>query len=80
MLLSALHVSTPMLAYKHWLYGVLYALNSMQEIMADHYLQRLEHLARQFVYGRFLNSGTGADYYHMIYKNGSYPLFLKDNQ
>ncbi|PIT54796.1 hypothetical protein BHC44_03440 [Snodgrassella alvi] len=33
MLLSALHVSTPTLAFKHWLNGALYALNSIQDTL-----------------------------------------------
>ncbi|MEY2343793.1 hypothetical protein I3679_004175 [Proteus mirabilis] len=53
MLLSALHVSTPTLAYKHWLNGALFHLFAMDEITPRLYLQKLEYLSRQFVYGRF---------------------------
>jgi hypothetical protein len=75
MLLSAFHVSTPTLVYKHWLNGALYILYTQSNINdfkdAD-YLAQLERLARQFIYGRFLSIGDGADYYDMIYKNHGY--------
>ncbi|PXX47170.1 HNH endonuclease family protein [Undibacterium pigrum] len=74
MLLSALHVSTPTLVYKHWLNGALYELFHMQEVNARHYLGRLERLARQFVYGRFLSVDKPAEYYEMIYQNRGYAL------
>ncbi|MFZ3003828.1 MAG: DUF262 domain-containing HNH endonuclease family protein [Undibacterium umbellatum] len=74
MLLSALHVSTPTLVYKHWLNGALYELFQMQEVNAQHYLGRLERLARQFVYGRFLSVDKPAGYYEMIYQNRGYTL------
>ena len=72
MLLSALHVSTPTLVYKHWLNGALYALYTMTDVKAGEYLAKLEHLARQFVYGRFLNANEPADYYQMIYQQSSF--------
>jgi len=72
MLLSALHVSTPTQVYKHWLNGALHILYQMQDIKASNYLEQLEHLARQFVYGRFLTSEVGADYYEIIYRRSSY--------
>lgn len=74
MLLSALHVSTPTLVYKHWLNGVLAALYSMENIRSGAYLLKVEHLARQFVYGRYLNPHGGAEYYQMIYLNADYPV------
>ena len=79
MLLSALHVSTPTLVYKHWLNGALFHLFSMNEITPRFYLQKLEHLARQFVFGRFL-SESPSDYYQMIYKNERYSAFDLSNQ
>ncbi|QEP45088.1 HNH endonuclease [Ectothiorhodospiraceae bacterium BW-2] len=72
MLLSAFHVSTPTLVYKHWLNGALSILYEMTDINAGDYLAKLEHLARQFVYGRFLSVDPPAEYYPMIYENSSY--------
>ena len=80
MLLSAFHVSTPTLVYKHWLNGALYELFQMDEIKPQHYLERLEVLARQFVYGRFLNVDTPADYYDMIYQRCAYTLTSADQE
>jgi hypothetical protein len=72
-LLSALHVSTPTQVYKHWLNGALNLLYKMEQVTAFAYLQQLEHLARQFVYGRFLNPFGGLEYYQMIFQGASYP-------
>lgn len=72
MLLSALHVSSPTPVYKHWLNGALYLLYQMEKVSAQEYLKDLEHLARQFVYGRFLSIYVKADYYEMIYQQTSY--------
>ena len=79
MLLSAFHVSTPTLVYKHWLNGALFHLFNMDEITPRLYLQKLEHLARQFVYGRFL-SESPSDYYEMIYQNSHYSAIEPSNQ
>lgn len=79
MLLSALHVSIPTLVYKHWLNGTLFHLFNMDEITPRLYLKKLEHLARQFVYGRFL-SESPSDYYQMIYQNERYSAFDLSNQ
>jgi hypothetical protein len=70
-LLSAFHVSTPTLVYKHWLNGALFHLFYMNNVTPRFYLNRLEHLARQFVFGRFL-SIDGADYYNMIYQGKAF--------
>lgn len=78
MLLSALHVSMPTLVYKHWLNGALYHLFSMDKITPCLYLKKLEYLARQFVYGRFLNV-EGIDYYEMIYQGIGYNELDSDN-
>lgn len=72
MLLSALHVSTPTQVYKHWLNGALFALYSMQQVTAQDYLKRLEGMARQFVYGRFLSVEEPAEYFEMIYQQQAY--------
>lgn len=73
MLLSAMHVSTPTSVYKHWLNGALHILYKMQEeIKFDGYLKGLERMARQFVFGRFLSTSEGAEYYQMIYEEFEY--------
>jgi hypothetical protein len=80
MLLSALHVSTPTLVYKHWLNGALFHLYYMDTVTQTAYLLKLEYLARQFVFGRFL-SVEGPDYFDMIYHNhGFNPLDISNNQ
>ena len=72
MLLSALHVSTPTQVYKHWLNGALFVLYTIPKVTAQNYLQRLEGMTRQFVYGRFLNVEEPADYFAMIYRQQLY--------
>lgn len=71
MLLSAFHVSTPTLVYKHWLNGALRYLfdnsHPAQPIGAEAYLTYLESQARRFVFLRFLAPGEGASYYQMLY-------------
>lgn len=79
MLLSALHVSTPTLVYKHWLNGALYQLYYMDEISPVAYLEKLEHLARQFVFGRFLQP-EGAEYFDMIYQGTGYRALDTNDQ
>ncbi len=82
MLQSAFHVSTPTQSYKHWLNGALYGLYQMKGISAHEYLDHLEQLASQFVYGRYLNPEGEQDYYTMIYNPemlGSLPNFSAQN-
>jgi len=71
MLLSAFHVSTPTLVYKHWLNGALRYLFDVHEphvfMRATNYLDHLEELARRFVFLRFLAQGKEQSYYGMIY-------------
>ncbi|PNO56958.1 DUF262 domain-containing protein [Aeromonas caviae] len=71
MLLSAFHVSTPTLVYKHWLNGALRYLfdncHPAQPVEAGAYLSYLESQARRFVFQRFLAPGEGASYYQMLY-------------
>ena len=75
MLLSAFHVSTPTLAYKHWLNGALRYLfdNSTpkQPVTAEVYLKYLESQARRFVFQRFLALDEGASYHEMLYGDTS---------
>lgn len=68
MLLSAFHVSTPTLVYKHWLNAALYFLYYQEEIEADDYLKYLTNLANMFVFERFLAKDEGKPYYEMIYE------------
>ncbi|MFM0670478.1 GmrSD restriction endonuclease domain-containing protein [Paraburkholderia sediminicola] len=80
MLLSAFHVSTPTLVYKHWLSGALRYLFDAHEthafMHATDYLHHLEELARRFVFLRFLAQGEGQSYYAMIYGNGGNQLVV----
>lgn len=70
MLLSAFHVSTPTMVYKHWLNAALYYLFlQVETVKPEAYWHYLESLAKAFVFDRFLASGEGAEYYDMIYRN-----------
>ncbi|MBB1486999.1 GmrSD restriction endonuclease domain-containing protein [Oceanospirillum sediminis] len=68
MLLSAFHVSTPTLVYKHWLNAALYFLYYEEEPDAQAYLDFLSNLARRFVFDRFLACDEGKSYYEMIFE------------
>jgi hypothetical protein len=70
MLLSAFHVSTPTLVYKHWLNAALHHLFTAKEIKAEAYLHYLDSVAKAFVFDRFLAPAEGIDYFIMIYENG----------
>ena len=70
MLLSAFHVSTPTLVYKHWLNAVLFHLFYAEQIDAQVYLRHMESVAKAFVFDRFLAPDVGLDYFAMIYTNG----------
>ncbi|MDH1316126.1 DUF262 domain-containing HNH endonuclease family protein [Shewanella xiamenensis] len=83
MLLSAFHVSTPTLVYKHWLNGALrYLFDNCypeQPVAAGAYLAYLESQARRFVFQRFLAPGEGASYYQMLYiENAQLPAIEVD--
>ena len=69
MLLSAFHVSTPTLVYKHWLNAALHYLFHAEQVEAQAYLQYMESVAKAFVFDRFLASETGLEYFAMIYGN-----------
>lgn len=69
MLLSAFHVSTPTLVYKHWLNAALHHVFTAKKIRADAYLAYLESVAKAFVFDRFLAPGGGKEYFAMIYDN-----------
>ncbi|MBB3184100.1 hypothetical protein FHR95_001660 [Halomonas fontilapidosi] len=68
MLLSALHVSTPTMVYKHWLSAALHFLFRSEKVEAQPYLCHLESVSRCFVYDRFLAYGDGAEYYDIIFR------------
>ncbi len=68
-LLSAFHVSTPTLVYKHWLNAALHYLFTAETILADTYLVHLESVAKAFVFDRFLSANSGLDYFEMIFEN-----------
>ncbi|MDX1751498.1 MAG: HNH endonuclease family protein, partial [Methylophaga sp.] len=86
MLLSAFHVSTPTLVYKHWLNGALrylfdtHAPNS--SVRAEGYLEHLEQLARRFVFRRFLtvDKQQRQSYYAMIYGEPRLPELVIDRE
>lgn len=82
MLLSAFHVSTPTLVYKHWLNGALAYLFEEHcpedEIDASAYLDYLENMARRFVFMRFLAPEEGASYYDMIFVDDDLPDIKAD--
>lgn len=69
MLLSAFHVSTPTLVYKHWLNAALHYLFTVDTIRADAYLNHLESVAKSFVFDRFLSANGGLDYFEIIFGN-----------
>lgn len=69
MLLSAFHVSTPTLVYKHWLNAALHHLFTLKQVRADAYLSHLESVAKTFVFDRFLAPNGGKEYFEMIYAN-----------
>lgn len=69
MLLSAFHVSTPTLVYKHWLNAALFHLFTVKEVRANSYLGFLESVAKAFVFDRFLAPDGGKEYFEIIYGN-----------
>lgn len=70
MLLSAFHVSTPTLVYKHWLNAVLHYLFHAEKVEALAYRHHMESVAKAFVFDRFLGPpDAGLEYFTMIYTN-----------
>lgn len=53
--MTAFHVSTPTLSYKYWLNGVLYWLYQNTDKSESDYFNALQHLARKFIFQRYLN-------------------------
>ena len=68
MLISAFHVSTPTLVYKHWLNAALYYLYYNEDIDSQGYLEYLSNLAKRFIFDRFLSIDESSSYYKMIYQ------------
>ncbi len=68
MLLSMFHVSIPSMSYKYWLNASLNYLMEQIDIDSRDYINYLEHIAKSFVYDRFL-SNNPKDYFEMIYLN-----------
>jgi len=69
MLITAFHVSTPTMVYKHWLNATLNYLFHQERIIASEYLKHLESVAKAFMFDRYLSLGDGLDYHTMIYEN-----------
>lgn len=68
MLLSMFHVSIPSMSYKHWLNASLNYLFNQIVIDSKDYISYLEHIAKSFVFDRYL-AKKPLDYFEMIYKN-----------
>jgi hypothetical protein len=68
MLLSMFHVSIPSMSYKYWLNASLNYLVEQIDIDSKDYISYLEHIAKSFVYDRFL-ANTSKSYFEMIYLN-----------
>ena len=71
MLLSAFHVSTPTLVYKHWLNGALNHLYNQptSNIEAAAYLNYLQAQAEAFVFDRFLGANEPKSYLDMLFRD-----------
>ncbi|MEN9302157.1 MAG: hypothetical protein RL264_586 [Bacteroidota bacterium] len=69
MLLSMFHVSTPTLVYKHWLNAALKYLYYADLVDGKSYIEYLEGLAKDFVFGRFL-AKVPQEYFDLIYGQG----------
>ncbi|NCT66248.1 MAG: DUF262 domain-containing protein [Rhodanobacteraceae bacterium] len=66
MLLAAFHVSTPTLAYKHWLGAALHYLFTAERIEARAYLAHLESVAKAFFFDRFV-AEEPAEYEEIVF-------------
>lgn len=66
--MTAFHVSTPTLSYKYWLNAMLYWLYQNKDRTESDYLKALQHLARKFIFLRYL-SAEQVDYFDLIYVN-----------
>ncbi len=68
MLLSMFHVSIPSMSYKYWLNASLNYLFNQFEIDGKDYVTYLEHIAKSFVFDRYL-AKQSSDYFEMVYEN-----------
>lgn len=68
MLLSMFHVSIPSMSYKYWLNASLYYLFNQFEIDSKGYISYLEHIAKSFVFDRYL-AKQPSEYFEMIFEN-----------
>ena len=66
LLMTAFHTSTPTLSYKYWLNGALYWLYQNKDKSVSDYFNALQHLARKFIFQRYLNEKQ-IDYFDLIY-------------
>lgn len=66
MLLAMFHVSVPAMVYKNWLHAALLYLFENTEITAPQYIAYLEHIAKAFVFDRFL-SPVDKEFHLMIF-------------
>ncbi|ESK57074.1 GmrSD restriction endonuclease domain-containing protein [Acinetobacter tjernbergiae] len=66
LLMTAFHVSTPTLSYKYWLNGALYWLYHNTDRTESDYFNALQHLARKFIFQRYLSSEQ-IDYFDLLY-------------
>lgn len=69
MLLSAFHVSSPTMVYKHWLNAALHYVFHANQLEPQAYLDHLESAAKAFVFDRFLAPSPSLDYFTIIYHN-----------
>jgi hypothetical protein len=68
MLLSMFHVSIPSMTYKYWLNASLNYLFKRFDIDSQNYIQYLEHIAKAFVFDRYL-AYNPKDYFEIIYND-----------
>lgn len=68
MLLSMFHVSIPSQSYKYWLYAALRYVYHQEEVKSSDYIKYLEHIAKSFVFDRFLSENP-LEYTDMIVSN-----------
>ncbi|WP_025141566.1 DUF262 domain-containing protein [Pedobacter jeongneungensis] len=75
MLLSMFHVSMPAMSYKYWLSAALSYLYHEFEVSSQHYISYLEHIAKGFVFDRYLASPNAGiqkgEYQQLIFESGA---------
>lgn len=79
MLLSAFHVSTPTLVFKHWLNAALYYLFYTKEFSGTDYCDHLESVAKSFIFDRLLAPDNKSEYFNIIYRHKGSCLVKKDD-